>query len=336
MGLEFLFSDAIELVPPERTVLEILETVEPTEAVFSAAAISGRRASGSPSTTTSTPRRSFADRIVETVNIYLTLYPVQELAPAVRRLRSYPARLLAEKVETREQLRAASLSGSDYFQGYYFARPSVLERRRPGDSAAILLEVLRLLMQDADTAEIEMARGADLASPTSSSCSSTRSPSACASESGACAMPSRFSAGGRCVAGCSSRFSIRTISAVSTTRCSTPLPCAPPSWRSFPAISARATGGRDRGPGVHGGDSRSSMRSRHVDGRPGEGAQPVRGGRRRAGEEEGPLGDLLTFVESMERLDFESAWKQLEKLNITRQDALAAQWQAFAWRTGPT
>lgn len=51
---------------------------------------------------------------------------------------------------------------------------------------------------------------------------------------------------------------------------------------------------------------------------------------------EGRLGEMLSFVESMERLDFDRAWVELGCLSITRHQALEAQWRAFNWRTGPT
>ena len=155
---EFLFSDAIELLPTDRIVLEILETVEPTEMVVERCRL--LKAAGfhlalddhrfAPSFV---PLYSFVD----TIKIDLTLSPPEDLAAAVQRFRAYPARLLAEKVESREQFRQCLDLGFDFFQGYYFARPSVLERRRPGDSTAILLKVLRLLVQGAETDQIDQA-----------------------------------------------------------------------------------------------------------------------------------------------------------------------------------
>jgi hypothetical protein len=35
----------------------------------------------------------------------------------------------------------------------------------------------------------------------------------------------------------------------------------------------------------------------------------------------------------MERLQFDEAWAGLEGLGITQQQALEAQWHAFAWRS---
>jgi EAL and modified HD-GYP domain-containing signal transduction protein len=49
---------------------------------------------------------------------------------------------------------------------------------------------------------------------------------------------------------------------------------------------------------------------------------------------EGPLGGLLRLVEHMERHWVDEALDQLEALQMTREQVLEAQWNAFAWR-GP-
>jgi len=59
-----------------------------------------------------------------------------------RHLSAYPARLLAEKVETEEEFERCRELGFDYFQGYFFCRPRMIERRRLPESR---LNVLRLL-----------------------------------------------------------------------------------------------------------------------------------------------------------------------------------------------
>ena len=72
----------------------------------------------------------------------------------MRRLRRYPTKLLAEKVETREEFERCCELGFDYFQGYFFARPVVLEGASLDSGRVTLLQLLQLLQQDADTGEI--------------------------------------------------------------------------------------------------------------------------------------------------------------------------------------
>jgi EAL and modified HD-GYP domain-containing signal transduction protein len=69
--------------------------------------------------------------------------------------RPYPVRLLAEKVETRESYLQCRNLGFEYFQGYYFARPLIIEKKRIEGDASILLKLMRLLSEDAELTEIE-------------------------------------------------------------------------------------------------------------------------------------------------------------------------------------
>lgn len=66
------------------------------------------------------------------------------LQPAVERLRRYPARLLAEKVETQDEYELCRRLGFDYFQGYFLRRPRMIEQRRLPENR---LNVLRLLAE---------------------------------------------------------------------------------------------------------------------------------------------------------------------------------------------
>jgi EAL and modified HD-GYP domain-containing signal transduction protein len=52
---------------------------------------------------------------------------VDTLAPIVAHYRKFPMKLLAEKVESREEFQQCLELGFDYFQGYYFARPSIMK-----------------------------------------------------------------------------------------------------------------------------------------------------------------------------------------------------------------
>ena len=59
----------------------------------------------------------------------------------VRILKDRPVTLLAEKVETTEQFRECLDLGFQLFQGYYFAHPSVLKKKRVDVSGTALLSL---------------------------------------------------------------------------------------------------------------------------------------------------------------------------------------------------
>ncbi|HTP25717.1 MAG TPA: EAL domain-containing protein, partial [Anaeromyxobacteraceae bacterium] len=150
-------SDAIELMPREQTALEILETVEPRRG---GGALSPPRLGRFPPCPGRPPVRPCVRETVPP-------RPDRDGRPGPLARRqacggdspasAYPVKLLAEKVETREQFRRYLDLGCHYFQGYYFARPAVLERRRVIESSGIFLKMLRLLAQDADIRELELA-----------------------------------------------------------------------------------------------------------------------------------------------------------------------------------
>lgn len=152
-----LMSKAIELLPADKIVIELLETVPPSPEVIAR--------------TRELVRKGFRialDDVLELADAYIPLIelaafvkidllgvPAESLPDLVERFRAYPARLLAEKVDNADQASHCRELGFHYFQGYYFARPSVLSTRSLSASETTLLRLLGLVMSDADTAEME-------------------------------------------------------------------------------------------------------------------------------------------------------------------------------------
>lgn len=67
---------------------------------------------------------------VDIVKVDLPQYKPRQLVDAVRHLRKYNVRLLAEKVETEEELKLCQMLKFDFFQGYFFCKPKIIS----GDS----------------------------------------------------------------------------------------------------------------------------------------------------------------------------------------------------------
>ena len=65
------------------------------------------------------------------------------------------ADLIAEKVETAQQYDMASSKGIQMFQGYWFARPSVVQAKLVSPSQASILELINLVRKQASTDAIE-------------------------------------------------------------------------------------------------------------------------------------------------------------------------------------
>ena len=156
---EFLFNDLIEALPPKVVVLEILETVRPTPEVIARCR--------------QLCEKGFSLAIDDVVDVDEAYRPLLELAEIikvdvlgldatrltelVRQLKPFGKKLLAEKVESAEQVNLCKTLGFELFQGYYFAKPAIIVGKKLNPSQIALLRLLGLVMQDAETSEIENA-----------------------------------------------------------------------------------------------------------------------------------------------------------------------------------
>ena len=158
VDLGLLFSDLINALPPHAVVLEILDTVPQTSETI--ARCEQLRQAGYILATHVRPEALDLDgkpllKIAEVIKVDVSRVEperLRQLAPALKCLRKT---LLAEKVENNTQMRLCHELGFDLFQGYYFARPTVIEGKRLQSSETALLRLLGLISQDADTAAIE-------------------------------------------------------------------------------------------------------------------------------------------------------------------------------------
>ena len=159
LNAEILHSDLIELLPKQQVMLELLETI-----VIDAAVIARCRelkAKGFSLALDDVVELSEEIKpllhIVEVVKLDLMLIAPARLPSLVKELKRYPVKLLAEKVEDREQARHCKEMGFDLFQGYHFARPEMLSGKRTDPSKLVLMRLLTLMMSEAENDEIEEA-----------------------------------------------------------------------------------------------------------------------------------------------------------------------------------
>jgi EAL and modified HD-GYP domain-containing signal transduction protein len=79
------------------------------------------------------------------------------LTKTVAALKPWPVRLVAEKVDSDEQAQLCHQLGFELFQGYYFARPTIIAGRKLSLSQLTLLRLLGLMLKNAETAALEEA-----------------------------------------------------------------------------------------------------------------------------------------------------------------------------------
>ncbi|HXW33800.1 MAG TPA: EAL domain-containing protein [Acidimicrobiales bacterium] len=145
------------MLPPERTVIEVLETVDPDEEVVKGC----RRLVQQGFTVALDDFRWFegAEKLLELASIVkldLQLVSEEQLAQLIERCRQFEVALLAEKVETLDQLTNCQALGFDYFQGYLLSHPKMVPGRAldPGSVARLQLAA-KLVQKECTVAELE-------------------------------------------------------------------------------------------------------------------------------------------------------------------------------------
>ncbi len=156
---DFLFSDVLELLPRHAVVLEILETVPPTPAVIERCR--ELKAAGYTLALDDVVQLApeFAEllALVEIVKVDIQPLSRVELMQLAIKLKPTGKQLLAEKVDSREQMEQCLKLGFTLFQGYYFAKPTIIAGRKLDHGQLSLMKLMSLLMRDAETAELEEA-----------------------------------------------------------------------------------------------------------------------------------------------------------------------------------
>lgn len=145
---EFLQSPVIDLLPPERFVLEILETCKPGPALY--ALCKSLRARGFRLALDDVrdlpPLLRQMLPVIDTVKLdWIEIAPADRM-PMVHELAAQGINVLAEKIEDAREFEAARDAGCQLFQGYYFSRPEIFPVRAVQPHFAAVLEVMHLLM----------------------------------------------------------------------------------------------------------------------------------------------------------------------------------------------
>jgi c-di-GMP-related signal transduction protein len=125
-----LLKDCITWLPSGQAVLEVLETVEADERVV--AACERLKVAGYmialDDFVANDPRQALVP-MADILKVDFAQTTPEERAQLVNAHGPWCCRMLAEKVETKEEFFAARDLGFVYFQGYYFRHPEVLKAR---------------------------------------------------------------------------------------------------------------------------------------------------------------------------------------------------------------
>jgi c-di-GMP-related signal transduction protein len=155
---EVLLKDYMTLLPSTLDVVEVLESVPADDLVI--AVLQRLKQAGYlialDDLTINDPRAPLTD-FADTLKVDLRQTTPEDAAAIVKQYGPWRCRLLAEKVETREEFVATKAAGFIYFQSYFFRRPEVLHAKDIPANGMNYLRLLRAVSQrEIDVREIEL------------------------------------------------------------------------------------------------------------------------------------------------------------------------------------
>ena len=158
-----LLSDFIHFLPAENVILEILETVKATPRVLDRVRelkkVGFRFALDDVVCLSGDVKQ--LKTLMDVIKVDVQAAGKEHLPHLAEVLRGEGQKLLAEKVETIEEFDLCMSLGFDYFQGYYFARPTIMTGKKIAPSELALLHLIELVDSNADEKAIESTAAGD-------------------------------------------------------------------------------------------------------------------------------------------------------------------------------
>jgi len=149
IGPESLKLDLCAFLPCQDVVIELLETIEPTDDNYELCR--GLFHSNYKLALDDFVYKPQWDRFLKLVKLIkfdIAITPLSEIQPIVTKLQAHKQiKILAEKIETHEDYELAFDMGFDYFQGYFFAKPTMIKQNdidyKYGLVVAIYAEIMK-------------------------------------------------------------------------------------------------------------------------------------------------------------------------------------------------
>ena len=156
---DVILSDIFSFLPREKMVLEVVETMQATPAVLARMQelASHGYSFALDGVTGETGNVQALLPMISYVKMDVRNIPLSTLMKLAPRFRQDHKKLVAEKVETREEFKNCLDLGFDFFQGYYFSQPLIMSGKKLSPSQLSVMELMALVTSDADNPEIERA-----------------------------------------------------------------------------------------------------------------------------------------------------------------------------------
>lgn len=157
-----LSSGIIDMLDKKRFILEMLETIELTENVVNKIKQYHKRGfmiAVDDFDCSTEMIKKFAPLIkhIHFIKIDVMAFQAENLKTVMEKLKNIGIKLLAEKVETKEEYDKYKSLGFDLFQGYFLHKPEVVEIDGYKEvTHLVILQLIQLIKNDDETSKIEM------------------------------------------------------------------------------------------------------------------------------------------------------------------------------------
>ncbi len=160
----FISNPDLIVAPPDQIVLEILEDIEPNETILNTLKTLKQKGH-----TIALDDFIYEDKykpfveLADIVKIDIMALDNDEIAQHVAQLKQHNLKLLAEKIETYEQFEFLKSLDFDYYQGYFFSKPSIVQGKAiPPNQLAVLELVAMINNPDVEVEELSKIISTDV------------------------------------------------------------------------------------------------------------------------------------------------------------------------------
>lgn len=161
---KFLLEDDILPIEPDHVVLEILEDVPINdELIKSVERLSGQGFTIALDDYVYNPAHRPLVALADIIKIDIMALSQKDVIEHVIILKDYKAKLLAEKIETRDEYEFCLGLGFELFQGYFLSRPRIIKGKALPTNKLAAINLLSILQNpNAETAELEKQISVDV------------------------------------------------------------------------------------------------------------------------------------------------------------------------------
>jgi EAL and modified HD-GYP domain-containing signal transduction protein len=154
---ELLLSDVVELLPPDRVVLELNAGASFDERLIERLKLLRRTGFriALDDVAQASERIEALRGLIDVVKLDTARVEAAALPGLIAHFRSWSIQIAAERIESDETARLCRELSVDLFQGYYFAKPVTISGKRPDPSKGSLLRSLSQIMGDTSDQQVE-------------------------------------------------------------------------------------------------------------------------------------------------------------------------------------